>query len=307
VRILIVRLSALGDVCCTLPVACALKDEGIATEIVWIADKRFAALAKQCDAIDEVITLEKSQLKKRAWVKELGEFDVALDMQGLLKSGLLVGAARAKRRLGFHWQREGARLFSSPVMPDPSSLHVVDQYVDVARALGCQTHRARFGLAPAPDEQASVAAKLAERGVNGPGYALINAGAGWASKRWSPAKNALLAAALMERGRSVVFLGAPGDRPIFEEVQSHCSTPPVDMVGHTSVAELTALIHGCAVHIGGDTGSTHIAAALGRPCVGIYKVNDPRRTCPYGQFIHTLEGDPDPNDVLRVAERALAG
>gem|GEM_PF-4495551 len=135
--------------------------------------------------------------------------------------------------------------------------------------------------------------------MNGPGYALINAGAGWASKRWSPAKNALLAAALMERGRPVVFLGAPGDRPIFEEVQSHCTTPPVDMVGHTNVAELTALIHGCAVHIGGDTGSTHIAAALGRPCVGIYKVNDPRRTCPYGQFIHTLEGDPS-STPLRV-------
>jgi hypothetical protein len=77
-------------------------------------------------------------------------------MQGLSKSGLVVARARAGKKLGYHWQRELAPLFSAPVKPDPSSLHVVDQYVDVARAAGAECDRADFGMQPSEEEQAQM-------------------------------------------------------------------------------------------------------------------------------------------------------
>ena len=286
-RFLISRLSSLGDVVCTLPVASALKAGVPGCEVVWAADPRFAGIVDCCSAVDVVLRV-KPGFQPRSWPKPEGTFDVALDMQGLLKSALVVARSDAKRKLGYHWQREGAWLFSHAVLPDPTSLHVVDQYVDVARAAGGAADRAEFALAPAPEAVASIAAM-----VQGP-YAVFNPGAGWVSKRWPPGHFAALSDRVQAAGVRLVLIGgrAEADRAAADEVLGACKEPPLDLVGKTSVLELVALLHGARFHVGGDTGSSHITAALGVPAVGLYSITRPQRSCPYGQ-VERCHYDPD--------------
>lgn len=269
--------------------ASAIKRQWSESEIVWIVDKRFRGILDCCPLIDQVV----ERPSKPKSVRDLGQFDVALDMQGLFKSGILVAFANAQRKLGYHWQREGASLFTSRVMPDPTSLHVVDQYVDVARALGADCDRAEFALQPKEKDLETVKERLASKGWHGEPFVLCNAGAGWVTKRWNPQKFAALADRISAEGTPTVFLGAPSDRAAFDEVREQGAGTAIDMVGQTSVSELVALVSLARTHVGGDTGSSHIAAALGVPTVGVYTMTRPERSCPYGQFENCFTGDPD--------------
>lgn len=279
---LISRLSALGDTVCSLPAAVALRRAFPGCRITWAVDPRFAGIVECCIAVDEVVRVKPS-LKNLPRFK--GQFDVALDLQGLLKSGLCVARAKAKRKVGYHWQREGSWLFSERVLPDPSSFHVVDQYVDVARAVGGKMDYAEFDLKPKEEDLAKVDALLAENGVQ-TAPAILNAGAGWATKRWPAAHFARLSDELNRAGVPVVLIGgkAEADQAAAKEVISAAKAPIVNLLGKTSVRELVALVSRGRLHVGGDTGSTHLAAALGVPAYGLYSITRPQRSCPYGQI-----------------------
>lgn len=308
-RFLISRLSALGDVVCTLPAAVALRRTFPDASITWAVDPRFAGVVECCGAVDEILRL-KPGIAPRTWPKVEGSFDVALDMQGLFKSGIVVARSTAGRKLGYHWQREGARLFTSPVMPDSTSFHVVDQYVDVARAAGAEASTAQFDLAPQPDEVASVKTKL--EALSGP-LIVLNPGAGWVTKRWPPAHFSSLIDRLSADGCACALIGgkAEPDQAAAREVMQGCKSGPLNLAGQTTVRELIALIGLTAVHVGGDTGSSHIAAALGRPAVGLYSITRPERSCPYGQIARchydaASLANIQPVDVYKTVKEALA-
>jgi ADP-heptose:LPS heptosyltransferase len=165
--------------------------------------------------------------------------------------------------------------------------------VDVVRAYGAECERAEFSLTPDPADVSRVRSLM-------PGGEIVvcNAGAGWASKRWPAAHFASLANALHAEGKRVAFIGAESDRGVFEEVKRAGATNAFDLVGRTSVKELVALISIARAHVGGDTGSTHIAAALGVPAVGLYSITRPERSCPYGQRHNTLY---DPGGLGNIA------
>lgn len=279
---LISRLSALGDTVCSLPAASALKAAFPDAHITWVVDPRFAGIVECCTAVDEVVRVKPSLKTIPTFDRT---FDAALDLQGLLKSAIGIARAKATKKVGYHWQREGANFFSARVLPDPSSFHVVDQYVDVARAVGGVADRAEFALRPKEEDILSVRKKLKERGVVGR-IAVINAGAGWVTKRWPPEHFARLIDGIHAEGVRAVLIGgkAPADREAADAVISRCAEPPADLLGATSVRELVALIRLASVHVGGDTGSTHLAAALDIPAVGLYSITRPQRSCPYGQI-----------------------
>ena len=119
-KILISRLSALGDCVCTLPVATALKRQFPVSTITWAVDPRFAGIVECCSAVDTVLTCKPS-FSLASLPRFESPFDLALDMQGLSKSALLVGRAKANVKLGYHWQREIAPFFST----DPCHRRVV--------------------------------------------------------------------------------------------------------------------------------------------------------------------------------------
>ncbi len=300
-RFLISRLSSLGDVVCCLPAATALKRSFPDSEIVWAVDPRFAAVVECCRAVDEVVHCTPS-LSVETW-KTNGSFDVAFDLQGLLKSALIVARSRSKLKLGYHWQREGSAFFSSKVMPDSTSFHIVDQYVDVIRAAGAEADRAEFMLEPELVAASEIDAMLRDTKVTLP-YAVLNAGAGWVSKRWPTASFAALSQGLAERGIDSVFIGgkADSDHHAFHEVATVSNFRPKSLVGKTNIKQLIALIGRCTVHVGGDTGSTHIAAALGVPAVGLYSITRPERSCPYGQIDNCLF---DPISLARISSEMV--
>jgi heptosyltransferase I len=310
VKILISRLSALGDTVCTLPVAVALKTTFPESHITWAVDARFAGIVECCASIDEVIRV-KPGLQPSSWPRFASQFDLALDMQGLLKSAIVVGCAKADKKLGYHWQREFSCLFTQKVIPDPSSLHVVDQYVDVARAAGAEASQAIFNLHPKPDDRAKCIELLKESGIEGP-FIVLNAGAGWATKRWPSAHFASLADSLAGKNIATVLIGgrADADQTAAGEVIQSSKNPPINLLGKTNVRELVALISLANAHVGGDTGSTHIAAALGVPAVGLYSITKPHRSCPYGQIDRCHYDESSlanifPADVLQTVSRVM--
>ncbi|MDR3688372.1 MAG: glycosyltransferase family 9 protein [Fimbriimonas sp.] len=250
--------------------------------ITWVVDPRFAGIVECCQAVDEVLAVKPSFKSIPVYDEP---FEAALDLQGLLKSALCIARAKAKSKVGYHWQREGSWLFSGKIIPDPSSLHVVDQYVDVARAVGGVMDRAKFALAPKDEDLASVRSKLTERGIHDR-FWVVNAGAGWASKRWAPVSFSAVIDGIVNEGLPVVLIGgkAGSDHSVAEAVIAGCKSKPANLLGETSVRELVALIGLCSGHLGGDTGSTHLAAAMDRPAVGLYSITRPERSCPYGQI-----------------------
>lgn len=297
-KILISRLSALGDCVCTLPVAVSLKKQYPESEITWVVDPRFAGVIECCSAIDTVVQC-KPGFSLASLPKFDSPFDIALDMQGLSKSALVVSRAKAKLKLGYHWQREIAPFFTKAVIPDPSSLHIVDQYLDVARSAGATSETAEFGLAPSDTDKESVKSLLKSVGVEGP-FIVLNAGAGWASKRWDPKHFGVLAEMLSAKGIQSVLIGgkAPADVEAANQVMSNSSVPIVSLLGKTNVRELVALVSLSNAHVGGDTGSTHIAAALGVPAIGLYSITKPSRSCPYGQIHRCHYSEVGLNEIL---------
>src|SRR5258708_18741 len=157
-RFLISRLSSLGDVTCTLPAAVALRKAFPDCHITWVVDERFAAVVQCCKAVNEVRT-SRIGVSPSTWPRFSETFDVAFDLQGLLKSVCPVGLAKAKRKLAYQWQREASWLWAQAVKSDPTSWHIVDQYVDVTRAAGGVMDRAEFWLAPKSEDLASVQQK----------------------------------------------------------------------------------------------------------------------------------------------------
>ncbi len=293
-KALIVRLSSLGDVVCSLPAAAALKQGVPGAHITWVVDERFADIVRSCAAVDEVIL-------RKNWSG--GNYDVAFDLQGLLKSGLVLSKAKAKDKFGYHWQREGAQLFSRRVTPDPSSIHVVDQYVDVVRAAGCEADTADFALTPKPENLASVKTKIPKADK----IVVLNPFSARESKRWPAEHYTALIDRLSRAGVHCVLIGSPADAPKANHILP--GTEFTNLVGETSLGELIALISLAKAHVGGDTGSTHIAAALGIPAIGLYWATRPERSCPYGQIerCHFAEDrwQIKPEDVYNSVEVAL--
>lgn len=283
----------MGDVVHTLPVAAALKSMDAEAEIVWAASRLYAPLVRLCRHVDQTVAMKQSFWKNVSLVKSLGRFDLALDMQGLFKTGWITLHADAAKKVGFHWQREGSGLFSSPVRPDPTSHHVVDQYLDVVRALGAQISAADFALSPDEAESAKMAALLDELGRDwSRQLVLVNPSSARSVKRWAPASMAHAVRLLDDAGFQVGFIGTSADEPAFNEVEAEGLPPVLSLLGRTSVSEVVALISLAQAHVGGDTGSTHIAAALGVPAYSVYTVTRPERSCPYGQIHRCLTTDP---------------
>lgn len=305
-RILVSRLSSMGDVVHSLPAAVALKREFPGSEIVWVVDAPFRAIVERCPAVGQVVVRDKRPREAVRQARRLGRFDLAIDLQGLFKSALVVATARARRKLGYHWQREGSRLASAPVVPDPTSTHVVDQYVDVARAAGAKADRAEWGLEPRESDVLEAREILKAAGWNGRPLVVMNAGAGWASKRWHPSEFAALARTLCAGGLAVAFVGAPSERPVWAELEAAAPGAAMDLIGKTSLGALVGVISQAQGHVGGDTGTSHIAAALGKPAWSVFPLTRPERSCPYGQRSRCFDARRNPVGHEEVAQAVLA-
>jgi lipopolysaccharide heptosyltransferase I len=292
-RLLIVKLSSLGDVAQALPVASALRRRFPALRLTWAVEEPFAPLLYEHPAVDRVVTFPRlawgalargwpAAVRRALRVVQEEPYDVALDLQGLFKSSLIAWGSRAPLRLGVSPQREGAGWVSRAIPVAGGRRHAVDHYLECAAFLGAPA-AAEFGLRVQPLAAAALARRLEQCGV-APGAPLIAIGPSPArpSKRWPERHWAAVADALADAG-TVVLVGSAEHVLRHRRVAERARRRPLDLTGATTLAELVALLDRCALHLAPDTGTLHLAAALRRPVLGIYGPTPAWRLGPYGQ------------------------
>ncbi|MDR1546695.1 MAG: glycosyltransferase family 9 protein [Deltaproteobacteria bacterium] len=300
--ILVVKMSALGDVIHALPCLHALRTMFPRARISWLVEPQFAPLLPGPPLLDEAVIFRKNDLRRLslrgrlAYLRELRRelrtrrFDLALDLQGLLKSTLPILLSGARRRLGYCEMREGSFLFTKPVRGPHADGHVVQRYLDVVRSLGPIPEETVFPLPDFSAETAQVRALLAAQQAPAP-WAVLFPGAGWTSKLWPAIKYAQLARRLAELGLTPVIGGAPGEAELGRQIiQLAAPLKPADLVGRTSLRELMALTAQAAVCVGADTGPLHLAAAAGSPTVSLFGPSSGERAGTYGPLSRYVSG-----------------
>jgi len=296
-NILIVKLSAIGDVIHALPVAHALKQRYPEARITWVVEKPAYELLTNNPAIDEIIVFDKPKFKSIAGVLTNGyqltkqlkahHFDVAIDLQGLLKSAAISYLSGASQRFVYCNAREGSHLISERVCGEHQNGHVVDRYLDVAAHLACKVEKVVFPLHITEQEirTAEAIAKQAGLQLANP-YVVLAPGTNWASKCWPTAHFAKLADKLYDANVIPVLIGGPNDQRLAQEIIANTQVPPIDLTGKTSMKQLAYITKGAQAFVGGDTGPMHLAVAVGTQVVTMFGPTDPKRNGPYGQ--HTV-------------------
>ncbi len=301
-RLLIVKLSSIGDVVHALPVSAALGDAFPHLEITWIVEHVAAPLVLGNPYLHDVIELpaawrrgglsRETVRRVRTLRHELRtrHYDVALDLQGLTKSALIARASGAPYRFGSDYLRELAPRILTRIPRRPESLHVVDQLLDVARFLGAPACEVKFPIHVPTDETEQVREMLGDAGIlpGRPFVALNPSAGGGGNKGWGAARFAGLIDWLAKEGLPAVIVGARSDSEVAAAVLAGARSRPASLVGRTTLKQLMALLRECALHVCGDTGSAHIAAALGTPVVSIFGRSNPARLAPYGQERYAL-------------------
>ena len=311
----LVKLSSLGDVIHALPVAEALAAAFPRTRLAWLVERREAALLRDHPALDEVIDVD-----TRAWrsartpgqVVEVvrgiialrrrlraAEFDVALDLQGLVKSGAVARVTGAPLRIGFaagcSRERLSALFTNRRVTPPSEARHVVDQYLSLLAPLGVTVApgRARFRLATRAAAESRIDDFFVGVGLK-PRHRLVvlNPGAGRSNKRWPVTRFRALAERLChEAGAQVLVLWGPSEHDAARAIVEIAPPRPA-LAPSTDLDELTAVARRASVMVAADTGPLHLAAAVGTPCVGLYGPTSGARNGPYGAG-HRVLAAPD--------------
>jgi heptosyltransferase-1 len=284
-KILIVRLGALGDLIHALPVAAALRRAFPDARIDWLVDVRHRELLDLVPVIDRRIAINTSSaLSLLAAIGELrrSRYDVALDLQGLLKSAVLARASGALSVIGFPRPllREGTAALFYTETAGVDATHVIRKNLSTLKALAIDVARIEFPLESRMPEIAAAARQRLGLGDSDP-FAIINPGAAWPNKRWPPVYFGEVAAALAKRHglRSIVLWG-PGERELADTVVAASHESAAVSPG-TTLAELVSLVKAATVMVSGDTGPIHVAGAVGTPLVGIYGPTNPDRNGPW--------------------------
>ena len=302
-NILVVKLSAIGDVIHALPVSYAIKEQYPEAHLTWVVEQAAYAILEDNPCIDELILFEKAKFRSiGGFLREIGPFrrrlrtrryDASLDLQGLFKSAAIAWNAGAKLRIGTANMREGAHLVSRPVRGAHAEGHIVERYLDVARALGCRVGEVRFPVSVSDRDRMAADTLLAREGVQeGRPFVAFAVGANWPNKRWPVEHFAALADRLYHAHYVPVLVGGGRlDATLAEDILRASEIPPVNLVGRTNLKQLAHIFTRAALVLGGDTGPVHLAAGLRMPTVMLMGPTDANRNGPYGQLQNAIEVD----------------
>lgn len=289
-RILIVRLSAMGDLIHGIPVLCALRQAMPQATLGWVAEGRNADLLEGHPDLDHLIRVPRhwwksprAILEMRRTLREL-HFDTTLDLQCLSKSAAAAWLSGARRRIGFAGSlgREISQWLHNELV-DGTAEHVIDRYLKILRPLGIENPVACWNM---PETAAD--ATFAEQAIKDlnltPGdYVIVNPGAGWASKRWPTERYGQLAEKLAgEKGvQTLAVWGGKEELPMAEEIAT-LGGSCVRVAPATTMTQLAALAKRARLFVGSDTGPLHLAVAVGTPSVSLHGTSLAAQTCAYG-------------------------
>jgi heptosyltransferase-1 len=299
-NILIVKLSAIGDVIHTLPSLAALRGLYPQAHITWVVEEAAADLIMDHPDLDRVIVL-----RRKSWMKALGEgrdfrsvgreaadflkalrsrpYDLVVDFHGLFKSALVVLLSGGKRKLGYDSLQELSGLFLNDKIPEDMNKHAVDRYLDFIKHLGGKVpERPEFRITAGRDNIERVRSLLQEKGIGEhDSFIAVSPTALWQTKMWENEKFAALCDLLIEEGQRIVLTGARDDIAC-SRIRSMMRRQAADLSGRTTLKDLACLYRRASLLITTDSGPMHLAAAVGTPVVALFGPTSPARTGPYG-------------------------
>lgn len=289
-RILITRLSAIGDCILTMPLVCALRRAMPKAFIAWAVERAAAPLVEHHASVDQVIRVPKRVCSKPGELLQLRRelrnwrFDIAIDPQSLSKSAVVAWLSGAKRRIAFRAPvgRELAPWLANERVTSRQP-HVVDRYLELLQPLGITADAVQFDVPQSATAEQAVQPLLSQSRLRN-GFAVINPGAGWSTKVWPSERLGAIAQRLGEREGlpSVVVWAGEMERRWAETIVAAAPQHAV-MAPATSLLELAAVMRRARLFVGSDTGPLHLAAAVGVKCVGIYGPTRPEECGPYGE------------------------
>jgi 3-deoxy-D-manno-octulosonic-acid transferase/heptosyltransferase-1 len=300
-KILIIKLSSIGDVVHALPFLEAVKNRHPASHIDWLIEEEASQIISGHPLINRIIVS-----KRKSWEKEVliplklkktfseakdfykdirtSSYDIVVDLQGLFRSGFLAAISKGKRKIGMSGGREGASFFlNEPPVPVDYNQHAIDRYLKLAAFLDCETGCFK-GEIPVFEKDRKKADEILLSFRKSKQIIAINPMAKWKTKLWEPDKFSELALRLVEAGDyEVIFTGSASDRPVIDNILGKTGKDGMmNLAGMTNLKELAHIYSKCSVLICTDTGPMHIAAAMGCRVVALFGPTSPLRTGPYG-------------------------
>ncbi|MDD5482517.1 MAG: lipopolysaccharide heptosyltransferase II [Kiritimatiellae bacterium] len=283
-RILIVKLSSLGDILHALPAAHCLKN-GLPAEIDWVVHPAYAELVKCFSDVSRTLVFPRrgapAEFIRQTRLLRAEQYEMIIDLQGILKSALVNRLARGKQRIGPSFHREGSFLFYTVVAGKKNkNRHAVDEIMDVARYL-------HLPLLP-PVFPMNIPFQLVSEPA--PRIAMLPFSR-WPSKNWPCASFARAGRELQENlDASIYIFGAAGDRPAAAEIARELNGRAVNLAGKTTLPQLAGLLREMDLVLTNDSGPMHLAAAFGKPTLALFGPTDPVLTGPYGRNHAVLKG-----------------
>ncbi len=315
VRVLVVRVGAMGDVLHALPAVTALRRARPDWEIGWAVDERWAALLRSEAAVAPGAVDTVHTVATKAWsanpvsvrtVRQIaglrGElrsvgYDVCVDMQGTIRSAVIGRMAGAREFAGYADPRERQAGWMYGRRLERRGVHVVEQ--------GCALLGEAVGVPLEPvavDLPLDAAAEVWCDGVvgGGGGFCVLAPTAGWGAKVWPAERYGEVARELAGAGYDVIVNAVDRKDAVAAAVVE--ASGGVARAVASTVAQMTALLRGSSLVIAGDTGPLHLAAALGRPVVGLFGPTDPARNGPFGTRALVLRHVASTTDHRRTGE-----
>jgi heptosyltransferase I len=297
-KILIIRLSSLGDILHTFPAFTSLRTAFPDAQIDWLIERRMEFLLSAVQGINDILSINTRYIKHNplsyaAWrdarqviaAIRMQHYDISLDFQGLLKTGFLSLFSDAKIRFGFskrlvreypaHW------FYHRKLDSANNRMHVVELNLLLAQMAGGIPSPPLTELRARQEDVQSIDALLSTERLST--FVVINPGGGWPTKMWEPLRYGLLAARIQkEMHLPVVVTTGPGEESLFAAIAQACGSPPPRHF-QLSFLQLIPLLRRARLLIGGDTGPFHLACALGTPVVGIFGPTSPVRNGPWNR------------------------
>ena len=277
-RILIVRVSAIGDVIHGIPVLCALREAYPNAFLAWVAEGTAGDVLEGHPALDELVRVPRRWWKSPREVWRMRQrlrsmrFDIAIDLQCLTKSAITAWLSGAPRRIGKSGAdgRELSRWFNNELV-EASGTHVLEHYLSMLRPLGIESPAVKFDLPERAAEAEVVDRFLQTSGLAGRRFAVLNPGAGWPSKMWPAERYGALARHLHEAHgvASIAAWGLKTELPLAETIVA-MSAGHAQMAPPTTMMQLAALCRRAALFVGSDTGPMHLAVAVGTPTISMH-------------------------------------
>ncbi|MUJ26458.1 ADP-heptose--LPS heptosyltransferase I [Aliivibrio fischeri] len=287
----ILRLSAIGDVCHAIAAVQAIQKEWPTTKITWIVGKIEAQLIYDLPGINVIPFDKKLGLKgMRAIWSQLShlKFDALVHMQLALRASVLTLGIKAKYKVGFNRKRakEGQWLFTNKRIKDTASTHVLDSFYSFIEYLGVPKSKPTWNIPLSKSDLAFVDDNIPTQKP----YVVISPAASKDERNWITERYSQIADWLNELGYQVVLCGSPSEREkkLGVDIKLQSKLPIINLIGKTSLKELTAVLKKAAVVIAPDSGPAHIATTQNTPVVGLYGHSNPKRTGPYNSLSYVV-------------------